>query len=129
MAYGFERTGYVSAQGSANDLPDGDWAVGGWVRIEDNHGNEAPQIVDQHPPAAARFSLAYYEDEYPLPDCRNRSPSLCATTLGWSEGSIPKARTLPAGRGNTCWSSAAGASFGCTSLGRPTPSRRRRAAQ
>jgi len=82
MAYGFERTGYVSAQGSANDLPDGDWAVGGWVRIEDNHGNEAPQIVDQHPPAAARFSLAYYEDEYPLPDYRNRFTVLVRDDVG-----------------------------------------------
>ena len=65
MAYAFQRSGYVSAQGDANSLPDGDWAIGGWAQFDDVDGDGAPTILGQDPQGTAWFSLGYYESGYP----------------------------------------------------------------
>jgi len=82
MAFSFARTGYAFSRGSANDLPDGDWALGGWLAIVDGHGSTAPEILEQDTTTVARFSLVYYEDEYADPTYRQRFTVSVRDALG-----------------------------------------------
>lgn len=98
MALHFARTGYAFSRGSANDLPDGDWALGGWVRIVDGHGTAAPQILEQDTSTLARFSLVYYEDQYAEESYRQRFTVSVRDALG-QESRIDSAGTYAANDG------------------------------
>jgi len=82
MSFSFNRAGYAYTLGSANNLPNGDWAMGGWLQVVDNHGDMAPSIMHQGGSSVARVFFLYHEDQVPIEACRNRFSLLVRDTVG-----------------------------------------------